>query len=76
MTDMDRMTIDELWQEAEMWLDGIEDTLAHRCYSEHSMTGIRYIQLEARKHLAWIDRLLLEIEVRAAKKEPQPEQPE
>ena len=66
MTDIRKMTIEELWQEAEMWLDGIEDTLAHRCYPEHSMTGIRAIQLDVRKHLAWIDGALLEIEVRNA----------
>ena len=64
MTDIRKMTIDELWQEAEMWLDGIEDMLSHRCYSEHSLTGIRAIQLDVRKHLAWIDHALLEIEGR------------
>ena len=67
MTSMDEMTIDELEQEIEMWLDGIEDTLSHRCYPEHSMTGVRAIQLDVRKHLAWIDRALLEIEARFRK---------
>jgi len=66
MTDMDKMTIEELEREIEMWFDGIEDILSHRCYQPHSMIGIRHIQLQVRKHLAWIDRALLEIEVRYA----------
>lgn len=65
MTNMDKMTIEELEQEIEMWFDGIEDTLSNRCYPEHSRTGVRAIQLDVRKHLAWIDRALLEIEVRS-----------
>ena len=65
MTDnTNKLTVDELWAEAEMWLNGIEDTLAHRCYQERSMTGVRAIQLDVRKHLTWVDRVLLEIEVR------------
>ena len=64
MTNMDEMTIKELWLDAETWFDGIAVMLSHRCYQERSLTGIRAIQLDVRKHLTWIDRLLLEIEVR------------
>ena len=58
--------LDELWEEAEMWLDGIEKTVVHRCYSERSLAGVRSIQCDIRKHLVWLDEALLEIEMRAA----------
>ena len=66
--DLNVVTIDELWQEAETWLDGIADTVSHRCYREYSMIGARAILIEVRKHLTWIDRVLLEIEIRRAGK--------
>lgn len=64
MTDIDKMTTDELWTEAEMWLDAIEDMISHRCYPEHSATGMKNIQLDIRRHLARVDYLLLVIEAR------------
>ena len=67
MTKLDEMTNDELWLDVETWFDGIAVMLSHRCYQKHSMTGIRAIQLDVRKHLAWIDRTLLEIEARRHK---------
>jgi len=59
------MTIDELWEEIELWFEGIEGTVGGRSYGEHSATGVRYVELQVRKHLTYIDRLLLEIEGRA-----------
>jgi len=64
MTDMDKMTVDELWKEVEMWLDGIEDMLSHRCYRPHSMAGVLSIKTAISGHLAWIDEALLEVEAR------------
>jgi len=66
MTDIDKMTIDELWTEAEMWLDSIGRMVKGRCYQEHSSTGIQHIKYNVRRHLVHIDRLLLEIDVRDA----------
>lgn len=61
MSDMDKLIFESLWNDVEIWFDGIEDTLSHRCYPERSLVGIRAIQLDVRKHLAWIDRALIEI---------------
>ena len=73
MTNLSEKTTDELWAEVEMWFDGIESTLACRCYSNHSLAGARSIQLTVSGHLTWIDQALCEIEerlVEAARQRP------
>ena len=65
MKKQDEKTIDELWREVEMWFDGIEAMLSHRCYQPRSLAGARSIQFAIAGHLKWIDQALLEIEVRA-----------
>lgn len=62
MTDIDKIVYEGLWNDVEGWFDGIEDMLSHRCYQPRSLTGIRATQLDVRKHLTWIDDMLLEIE--------------
>lgn len=64
MTDLDKMTDNEIWEQIEDCFYGMYKDVEYRCYSEHSMTGARHIQHLVRKHLAWIDRALLEIEAR------------
>ena len=65
MTKLDEMTNDEIWEEIEECFYGIYKDVANRCYPKHSVTGIRYLQILVGRHLAWIDRALLEIEVRS-----------
>lgn len=65
MIKLGEMTDNEIWAEIEDCFYSIQKDVEHRCYS--SMTGARYIQHLVRKNLIWIDRALLEIEVRAAK---------
>ena len=67
MTDLDKMTNDEIWEQVEDCFYTISMDVEHRSYGQHSMNGARYIQHLVRKHLTWIDRALLEIDVRAAK---------
>ena len=64
MTELDKMTIGELWAEVEECFYGMYKDVANRCYSKHSLTGVRHLQVLVRRHLAQIDRALLEIEVR------------
>ena len=64
MTKLDEMTNDEIWEQVEECFYGIYKDVTNRCYAKHSMTGIRYLQVLVRRHLAYIDRALLEIEVR------------
>ena len=63
--DLNMVTTDKLWQDAEMWLDGVADTVSHRCYREHSMIGVQAILIDVRKHLVWVDRVLMEIGMRS-----------
>lgn len=65
MTELDEMTDDEIWEQVEDCFYSIHKDMENRCYPEHSVTGARHIQILARQHLAWIDRALLEIDVRA-----------
>jgi len=76
MTKIDDQTIDEIWEDIEDEFYGMYKDVKHRCYSKHSVTGARYIQVLVRRHLARIDYALLVMETRLAKKEPQIEQPE
>jgi len=65
MTELDEMTNDEIWEQVEDCFDNMRMDVENRCYREHSMTGARHIQHLVRQHLIWIDRALLEIEIRA-----------
>jgi len=67
MTNLDEMTNAEIWEEVEDCFHTISMDVEHRSYGERSMTGVRYIQHLVRKNLIWIDRALLEIDVRAKK---------
>ena len=67
MTKLDGMTNGEIWEQVEDCFYTISMDVGHRSYTKHSMNGARYIQHLVRKNLAWIDRALLEIDVRAAK---------
>jgi len=64
MTELSKMPVSAIWEEIEMWFDGIEGMLSHRCYQPHSMAGVRSIQFSVAGHLKWIDEALLEIEER------------
>lgn len=65
MTALDKMTNDEIWEEVEECFYGMYKDAVNRCYTKHSMTGIRHLQLLVRRNLIRIDRALLEIEARA-----------
>jgi len=62
--DLDEMTTELLWAEAEEWLDSLAAMIRGRSYAEHSSTGIRHVILQVRRDLNHVERLLLEIEVR------------
>lgn len=64
MTELGDMTNVEIWEQIEDCFHAIHKDVANRCYSKHSMTGARHIQYLVRKNLIWIDRALLEIEIR------------
>jgi len=64
VTKLDEMTNDEIWDEIEECFYTISMDVGHRSYGGHSTIGARYIQHLVRKNLIWIDRALLEIEVR------------
>lgn len=68
MTRLDEMTNDEIWGQIGGCFYGIHKDVENRCYPEHSRTGARHLQCLVREHLAWIDRALLEIEMRRASK--------
>ena len=54
------MTDEERWAEIEEHLHTIGLDVQHRCYDEHSVTGVRYVQMLVRRNLVQIDKLLLE----------------
>lgn len=62
MTENKEATLRELYEDIELWFDGVEGAVGGRCYPVHSAEGVRYIQRLVRGHLDSIDELLLEIE--------------
>ena len=68
MTKLDEMTNDEIWEQIEECFYDMHKDVANRCYPEHSTSGARHIQFLVRRHLVWIDRALLEIEIRLRQK--------
>jgi len=65
MTNLDGMTNNEIWDEIEDCFYTISMDVGHRSYAQHSKTGARHLQHLVRRNLTWIDRALLEIDVRA-----------
>jgi len=65
MTKLGEMTNDEIREEIEECFYSIYKDVTNRCYSKHSMTGVRHLQVLVRRNLAYIDRALLEIEVQS-----------
>lgn len=48
------------WLEIEECLDSLVMDVQHRCYPEHSDTGVRGLMLLVRRHLWKVEQLLLE----------------